>query len=73
MPNKNEMMGGVTQYERDNLSDESKRTLDRVAGGVPMTDDETKRIAGELKSMRGRDMFDSSSLQNALQKIKNGR
>lgn len=63
---------GVTDEERNNLSDESKKILDRAALGTPPSDAETVKMANELKAMRGRDMFDSPELQRQLQKIKNG-
>lgn len=62
----------VTDDERKRLSSNSQGALGRAAMGTPMTDQETKEMAHEIKEMRGRDMFDSPQLQRALYKIKSG-
>lgn len=64
---------GVSDEERNNLSDESKKILDRAAMGTPPSGPETQKMADEIRNMRGRPMFDSPSLEKELYRIKNGK
>lgn len=63
----------MTEEEMKNMPEAGKKIMSRIAAGGPPSDSDINELAGHIKEMRGRDMFDSDPLQRALYKIKNGK
>lgn len=66
-------IGVLSDYEMEHMPDAGKKVMGRIAAGGAPADSDIKELAGHIKEMRGRDMFDSPQLQRQLQKIKNGK
>lgn len=66
-------IGVLSDDEMERMPEAGKKIMSRIAAGPAPAESDIKELAGHIKAMRGRDMFDSSELQRQLQRIKSGK
>lgn len=64
-------IGVLSDEEMENMPEEGKKIMGRMAVSAKPSESDVQALAGHIKAMRGRSMFDSDSLQRELIKIQN--